>query len=182
MKDRLLNFVLPILIALDWSEGKVFRVSKMECRTLDPSFTFFKTCKVVHNENGRAALYVNEVFLYKDPINDIVLNLGVFKIAKNRRFQFLNETLDYCLFSRQYLASGFFGFLMTPLMRISNVNATCPLQPQNIIFNGFPVDENTIKEIPIPNGVYMFQMRTSMMKKWRTDVKVYATRVDKYSE
>ncbi|EDW40879.1 uncharacterized protein LOC6605052 [Drosophila sechellia] len=181
MKEQLLSLVLPILIILDWSQGKVFRVSKMECRSLDPSFTYFKTCKVVHRENGRAALYVNEVFLYKDPINDIVLNLGIFRIVKNRRFQFLNETLDYCLFSRQYLASGFFGFLMTPMMRISNVNATCPLQ-QNITFNGFPVDENTIKEIPIPNGVYMFHLRSSMMKKWRTDVRVYATRVNKYSE
>nr|XP_016933739.1 uncharacterized protein LOC108012811 [Drosophila suzukii] len=181
MKDHLLNLVLPILIIMDWSEGKVFTVTKMDCRTLDPSFTYFKTCKVVRGENGRAALFVNEVFLYKDPIDDIILNLGIFKIVKNRRFQFLNETLDYCLFSRKFLASGVFGFLMTPLMRMSNVNATCPLQ-QNITFNGFPIDENTIKEIPIPNGVYMFQMRASMMKKWRTDVKVYVTRVDKYSE
>ncbi|XP_017080347.1 uncharacterized protein LOC108114100 [Drosophila eugracilis] len=181
MKDRLLSLVLRILIILDWSEGKVFKVTKMECRTLDPSFTYFRSCKVVHRENGRAALYINEVFLYKDPIDDIILNLGIFKIARNRRFQFLNETLDYCLFSRQFLASGFFGFLMTPLLRISNVNGSCPLQ-QNIIINGFPVNEDTIKEIPIPNGVYMFNLRTSMKKKWRTDVKVYATRVDNYSK
>ncbi|XP_016965226.1 uncharacterized protein LOC108034779 [Drosophila biarmipes] len=181
MKDQLLNLVLPILMMLDCSEGKVFRVSKMDCRTLDPAFTYFKTCKVVRRENGRSALFINEVFLYKDPIDEIILNLGIFKVVKNRRFQFLNETLDYCLFSRQFLANGFFAFLMTPLMRNSNVNATCPLQ-QSIVFNGFPVDENTIKEVPIPNGVYMFQMRASMMKKWRTDVKVYATRVDMYSE
>ncbi|XP_016990164.1 uncharacterized protein LOC108052304 [Drosophila rhopaloa] len=181
MNDLLLNLVLLILITLDPSNGKVFRVSKMECRSLDPSFTYFKTCNVIRKENGRSSLYVNEVILYKNPIDDITLNLGVFKIAKNRRLQFLNETLDYCVFSRQLLASGFFGFLMTPLLRISNVNGTCPLK-QNIIVNGFSVDEDTIKEIPIPNGVYMFQLRTSMMKKWRTDVRVYATRVDKYSE
>jgi len=74
MKDQLWNLVIPILIIMDWSEGKVFTVTKMDCRTLDPSFTYFKTCKVVRGENGRAALFVNEVFLYKDPIDDIIVS------------------------------------------------------------------------------------------------------------
>ncbi|KAH8343129.1 uncharacterized protein [Drosophila kikkawai] len=179
MKGHLWSLLLSVLAILGSSQGKVFKISKMECRTLDPSFTYFKTCKVVRRENGRAALYINEVMLYKQPIDDIILNLAVFKVSKNRRFQFLNETLDYCLFSRQLMANGLFGFLMAPMLRISNLNVTCPLQ-QDLIFNGFSIDENTIKEIPIPNGVYMFQMRSAMMKKWRSDVKVYATRVDTY--
>ncbi|XP_017040278.1 uncharacterized protein LOC108087437 [Drosophila ficusphila] len=181
MKDQLLSLLLPILIISNWTEGKVFKINKMECSALDPSFTYFKTCQVVHRKNGRAALYVSEIFLYKEPIDNIILNLGIFKLVKNRRFQILNETLDYCVFSRQYLASGFFGFLMSPLLKTMNVNATCPLK-QNITVTGFPVDENTIKEIPIPNGFYMFQLRTSMMRKWRTDVRVYVSRVEKYSE
>ncbi|XP_020817078.1 uncharacterized protein LOC110190781 [Drosophila serrata] len=180
MKDQLWSLLLSVLAILGSSQGKVFRVSKMECRTLDPSFTYFKTCKVVRGENGRASLYINEVMLYKQPIDDIILNLAIFKISKNRRFQFLNETLDYCLFSRQMLATGFFRFLMAPVLGTSNLNVTCPVQ-QDLVFNGFSVDENTVKEIPIPNGVYLFQMRSAMMKKWRTDVKVYATRVDRYS-
>ncbi|KAH8286103.1 hypothetical protein KR054_002575 [Drosophila jambulina] len=180
MKGQLWHLLLSILAILGAGQGKVFRVSKMECRSLDPSFTYFKTCKVVRKENGRASLYINEVMLYKQPIDDIILNLAIFKISKNRRLQFLNETLDYCLFTRQLLATGFFGFLMAPMLGTSNLNVTCPLQ-QDLVFNDFAIDENTIKEIPIPNGVYMFQMRSAMMKKWRTVVKVYATRVDKYS-
>ncbi|XP_052846811.1 uncharacterized protein LOC128258880 [Drosophila gunungcola] len=181
MKDQILNLFLPILIIMYGTDGKVFRVSKMECRSLDPSFTYFETCKVTRMENGRSFLYINEVILYKDPINHITLNLGAFKTANNRRIQFLNETLDFCVLGQQLLANKFFKFLMTPLMRFSNVNGTCPIQ-QDIIVNGFSVDENTIKEIPIPNGDYMFQLRTSLLKKWRTVVRVYATRVDKYSE
>ncbi|XP_017133660.1 uncharacterized protein LOC108150181 [Drosophila elegans] len=181
MKNHILNLFLPILIILYGTDGKVFRVSKMECRSLDPSFTYFETCKLTRRENGRSSLYVNQVILYKDPINDIIFNLGGFKTVKNRRFQFLNETLDYCVLGQLLLANRYFRFLMTPLMRFSNINGTCPIQ-QHIIVNGFSVDENTVKEIPIPNGVYMFQLRTSLMKKWRTVIRVYATRVDKYSE
>lgn len=91
MKEQLLSLVLPLLIILDCSQGRVFRVSKMECRSLDPSFTYFKTCKVVRRENGRAALYVIEVFLYKDPIDDIVVSWKV-NISEE-----INEYLFYSL-------------------------------------------------------------------------------------
>ncbi|EDW36447.1 GL10316 [Drosophila persimilis] len=183
MKDQLVFFSLMLSILLlkelEPIEGRVFKVSKMDCRTLDPSFAHVKNCNVVHSEHGRAALYIHITMLYKGPIDDIILNLGIYKILKNRRFQFVNETMDFCSFLRQPLQSGFFGFLINPLLKITNVNRTCPLQ-QDYIFNGFPIDEDTLKEVPLPNGVYMLQVRTSMLKKWRTDIKVYSTRVEKY--
>ncbi|XP_033237415.1 uncharacterized protein [Drosophila pseudoobscura] len=203
MKDQLVFFSLMLSILLlkelEPIEGRVFKVTKMDCRTLDPSFAHVKNCNVVHSEHGRAALYIHITMLYKGPIDDIILNLGIYKILKNRRFQFVNETMDFCSFLRQPLQSGFFGFLINPLLKITNINTTCPLQvrswislggnnyqytykkqQQDYIFNGFPIDEGTLKEVPLPNGVYMLQLRTSMLKKWRTDIKVYSTRVEKY--
>ncbi|KAH8259512.1 hypothetical protein KR026_005714 [Drosophila bipectinata] len=182
MKVLPLYFLLIVLILLEPTTAKVFRVNKMTCQTLDSSLCHFKTCEVVHKENGRAALYFHEVIDYQKPIDDVLLNLGVFKILKNRRFQFVNETLDFCAFSRQLMfASGIFGFVMAPILNVSNINFSCPLQQSNIIFNGFVIDENTLKEIPIPNGVYMFNIRAAYMKRWATDVKIYASRVEKYS-
>ncbi|KAH8317861.1 hypothetical protein KR067_002104 [Drosophila pandora] len=180
MKTLTLGFQFIFLISMESTRAKVFRVSRMTCQTLDSSLCYFKTCKVVHKENGRAALYFNEVIDYNKPIDDIILNLGVFKISKNRRFQFVNETLDFCAVSRQF-STGIFGFVMAPILNISNINFSCPIQQSNIIFNGFIIDENTLKEIPIPNGVYMFNIRAAYMKKWATDVKIYASRVEKYS-
>ncbi|KAH8270418.1 hypothetical protein KR018_009840 [Drosophila ironensis] len=182
MKNLAAKLVLMGLVLFDLSEEKVFRVSKISCHTLDPAFCHFKTCNIVHREKGRAALYFNQVMNSNKPIDDIILNLGVFKISKNRRFQFINETLDFCAFSRQLiLATGILGFAMSPILSISNLNLSCPLQQKNILFNGFPIDENTLKEIPVPYGTYMFQVRTAFMKSWKTDVKIYANRVERYS-
>ncbi|XP_022229969.2 uncharacterized protein LOC111079203 [Drosophila obscura] len=183
LSSLILSTLLLLLLLLKEPhtiEARVFRVTKMECRTLDPTFSLFKTCKVVHREHGRAALYVHITMPYKGPIDDIIVNLGVIKILKNRHFQFVNETLDFCSFRRHPLVSGFIGFLINPLLKITNINTSCPLQ-QDYIFNGFPIDESTLKEIPLPKGVYVLQLRTSMLKKWRTDIKVYATRVDGYT-
>ncbi|BFF97170.1 uncharacterized protein DMAD_05638 [Drosophila madeirensis] len=184
MKDQLILYGLALSILLLQDalplEAKVFKINKMECRTLDPTFALIKTCKVVRKENGRAALYLHITMPYKGPIDDVILSLGVIKVLKNRNFQIVNETLDFCAFMRQRLQSGFMGFLITPLLKVTNINNSCPLQ-QDYIFNGFPIDETTLKEIPVPNGVYMLHVRTSMLKKWRTDIKVYTTRVDNYS-
>ncbi|KAH8379373.1 hypothetical protein KR009_004458 [Drosophila setifemur] len=203
MKNKHLYLLLfNVIVLLNFSEGRVFRVTKIVCQTFDPSFVYFKKCKVERNESGRALIYISQIVLYKEPMDDIILNLGLFKISKNRRYQFLNETLDYCAFSKQMLeAKGVMGFMIHPFLSISNMNSTCPLKVRNlmslvfkspninlvkyqqrdVIFDGFPIDENTLKEIPIPNGVYMFHVRAAALKKWRTSVKAYVNRVEKYS-
>ncbi|KAH8317023.1 hypothetical protein KR074_011637 [Drosophila pseudoananassae] len=182
MKACFLNLVLYIFILINFSQSRTLRIKKMQCQTLDPSFSYYKTCKVVHKENNRALLYINHVILYKEPIDDIILNLSVFKLLKTRRYQFLNETLDYCAFSRNLMsATGIIGFMINPFLNSSNINPICPLQQDDVIFNGFSIDENTLKDIPVPNGSYMLQVRTSIMKKWRADVRVHATKIERSS-
>ncbi|KAI8040430.1 hypothetical protein M5D96_006373, partial [Drosophila gunungcola] len=188
--SAILNLILIVELFPN-IRGAHFRFTNIDCCTLDSGFVEVKECNLKMVRRNVVGMNFHIALKYGKPIDKIQfnlsifrksnLNLGAFKTANNRRIQFLNETLDFCVLGQQLLANKFFKFLMTPLMRFSNVNGTCPIQ-QDIIVNGFSVDENTIKEIPIPNGDYMFQLRTSLLKKWRTVVRVYATRVDKYSE
>lgn len=59
---------------MDFCHLRTLRIKKLQCQTLDRSFSYFKTCKVVHKERGKALLYINHVILYKEPLDDIIVS------------------------------------------------------------------------------------------------------------
>lgn len=129
--------------------ARIFIFTKAECRTLDPEFCNFESCEIF-STNNKTNLDIYVKMHYKNPINQVsVSNLGVshiiklyfsmwcsflkvalaaYKTTRNNRVSIFNETIDFCLFMRQSFASKFSAIATGPILKISNINHTCPYQ------------------------------------------------------
>ncbi|XP_064544704.1 uncharacterized protein LOC135432805 [Drosophila montana] len=170
-KILLMRLLSMLCFTLD-CQAKLFLTSKAECKSLDPAFSYFKSCEM-WSKNGRTKINFFVAMRYKEPIDDVTINLALYRITKTYRMPIINETIDYCGFSRQPFASRLFNYAVLPVFKFSNVNYSCPFQ-QDIIINGSVCDNRLVTEIPAPQGNYIFNFRVAAFKKWKSDVKIYA--------
>nr|XP_002047288.3 uncharacterized protein LOC6623301 [Drosophila virilis] len=174
----LLLRLLSMLCLTQDSRAMLFRTSRAECNSLDLAFCYFKSCEM-WSKNARTKINFYVAVRYKEPIDDITINLALYRITKTYRMPIINETIDYCALSSRSFASRLFNFAVLPVFKCSNLNYTCPVQ-QDVIVNGTVSDNSLVTEIPAPKGNYIFNFRVAAFKKWKADVKIYSKVVNNY--
>ncbi|XP_023165262.2 uncharacterized protein LOC111595670 [Drosophila hydei] len=152
--------------------ARIFIFTKAECRTLDPEFCNFESCEIF-STNNKTNLDIYVKMHYKNPINQVSVALAAYKTTRNNRVSIFNETIDFCLFMRQSFASKFSAIATGPILKISNINHTCPYQ-HDIIIKGIINNFNFFSGMPAPKGNYVLYMRVSAFKKWKAEVQFYA--------
>ncbi|KAH8406838.1 hypothetical protein KR222_005761 [Zaprionus bogoriensis] len=170
-----LVWLIAVPLSMSWyCQGKPFLVSRVECKTLDPSFCFFKKCEMTTNESGQAKFHFHIAMRYKKPVNDVTTSVSLFKISKTYRLPIFNESFDFCAFMHNRSSSKVFAFIATQFEKFSNINHTCPYQ-HDIIVRGVD-DELLVNGIPAPNGKYMLNIRVAAYQKWKADLQFYAVK------
>ncbi|XP_030570156.1 uncharacterized protein LOC115769478 [Drosophila novamexicana] len=170
-KFLLMRLLSMLCLTLD-CQAMLFRTSRAECKSLDLAFCYFKSCEM-WSKNGRTKINFFVAVRYKEPVDDITINLALYRITKTYRMPIINETIDYCAFSSQSFASRLFNYAVLPVFKNSNMNFSCPFQP-DVIVNGTVSDNSLITEIPAPKGNYIFNFRLAAFKKWKVDIKIYS--------
>ncbi|KAH8371853.1 hypothetical protein KR093_009092 [Drosophila rubida] len=178
MKHRIryiiLWFILNLLLFYTIPSQALFTVKKAECTSLDLKHSYFKHCEMRTDAKGQTLLNIYVAMRDKRPINDIIINICLFKIAKNYRMPILNETIDFCAYMGASVMSKMFAFINRHFNKFTNANHSCPYQ-HDIIYYG--VDkERFLSEIPAPKGNYVLLMRVGTNQKWKADVKFYAVK------
>lgn len=59
-----------------------FFITRAECKSLDLSFCYFKTCEIKTDEKGNTKMDFNATMRYKKPINDINVSCERLKVKK----------------------------------------------------------------------------------------------------
>lgn len=57
-----------------------FSITRTECKSLDFSFCYFKTCEVRTDEKGNTKMDVNVTMRYKEPVTDVSVSCEIFKV------------------------------------------------------------------------------------------------------
>ncbi|XP_051859546.1 uncharacterized protein LOC127565410 [Drosophila albomicans] len=109
----------------------------------------------------------------KRPMNDVTVNVILFKISKTYRIPLFDESLDFCAFMGDTAVAKMLSFINKQFMKLTNANHSCPYQ-HDIIYYGTK-NEQFLTEIPAPKGNYILQMKVAANKKWKAHVKFFAT-------
>ncbi|EDV96531.1 uncharacterized protein LOC6557456 [Drosophila grimshawi] len=115
--------------------------------------------------------------LYRRPVDNIFLNVELFRKTNGYRSFLLNQSLDFCYYMRNPKAYVFFHSFHNSFVAVSNFNHTCPYN-HDIIIKGWSYKKGSMIELPMPNGDYMIYLKLSVSKVWRAEIKLYVTRTD----
>ncbi|XP_034110947.1 uncharacterized protein LOC117572322 [Drosophila albomicans] len=108
----------------------------------------------------------------KQPLDNITINLTLFKVSKTYRIPIFDESFDFCAFMGESGLAKIYYFIFQHFSKFTNANHSCPYQ-HDIIYYGID-NERFLSEIPAPKGNYILQMRVAIYKKWKVIVKFFA--------
>ncbi|KMY98676.1 uncharacterized protein LOC27207327 [Drosophila simulans] len=166
----LFTLLWPILI-----NGR-FHLKNVVCESLDTSYSDFKRCEMKVIGRGVTAFYMIWKF-YSVPIDNFELNLSLHKRSIGYRPFLFNQSLDYCYYMRSPKAYPLIYMLHKSFLSTSNINHSCPYD-HDLIIKDFIYKDNDLKDLPIPNGDYMIQIKVATDKKYRACIKVHMKRMD----
>ncbi|XP_023158871.1 uncharacterized protein LOC101450628, partial [Ceratitis capitata] len=130
------------------------KFTNIKCIALDKSFVAFPQCELKALSRNQAALSMITK-LSQLPVENIILNLDLYKRANGYRPFMYNLTMDFCQFMRNKKRIPFVKLLMDTLELYSNLNHSCPFD-HNIIIKDMVLKAESMKYLPAPNGDYLF--------------------------
>lgn len=101
------------------------KFTNLKCVAYDKPFADFRQCKLKALSRNTVALYLH-VQLFQVPVNNVSVNLDVYKRANGYRPFMFNITMDFCQFLINKKRIPFFKLLMDTIAVYSNINHTCP--------------------------------------------------------
>ncbi|XP_075151054.1 uncharacterized protein LOC142225163 [Haematobia irritans] len=136
-------------------KGPAFKFTNLKCQDHDRDSSQFEYCrlKVV----GRGIVSMNlKVVMFKTPINNITVNIGIYKKGNIYHPFLYNFTVDLCQYFHTPNRFPIMKVLLSIIGYATNVNHTCPyIDP--VIFDNLLLRENDFNRIPIPDGQYMLK-------------------------
>ncbi|XP_017133546.1 uncharacterized protein LOC108150093 [Drosophila elegans] len=162
------TLLVPILV-----NGE-FQLKNVICESFDTSISDFSRCEMKVVSRGVAAFFMVWK-LYKIPIDNVGINVSLYKKSNGYRPYLFNQTLDFCYYMRNPRAHPLIYMMHNVFLSTSNMNHSCPYN-HDLIINNFIYKQNDLKDLPIPNGDYMIQVNVATDKAYRVSIKIYATR------
>ncbi|XP_017006880.1 uncharacterized protein [Drosophila takahashii] len=153
-----------------------FQLQNVVCESFDASYSSFERCEMKIIRRGMAAFYMVWK-LYKVPVNNVDINVSLYKKSNGYRPFLFNQTLDFCYYMRNPRAHPLIYMMHKVFLSASNINHSCPYD-HDLIINDFTYKKNDLKDLPIPNGDYMIKVKVASDKTYRASAKIYAKRVD----
>ncbi|KAH8406839.1 hypothetical protein KR222_005762, partial [Zaprionus bogoriensis] len=150
-----------------------FKLTNVKCRSYDTSYCETK-CQMRMIRRGVSAFDV-KIELHQKPVNNVILNLQLFKKSNGYQPFLLNHSLDFCHYMRNPMAHIFFQSFHKTFSSSSNINHTCPYN-HDICIENFVYDKDTMMEVPIPNGEYMLVIKSMTSGVWRSEFQIYIVR------
>ncbi|XP_075150388.1 uncharacterized protein LOC142224496 [Haematobia irritans] len=126
------------------------RFTNLQCKSLDEEFCRFKTCSLKMLRRNVVGLNIT-LNLLKKPVNDVTVNLVLYKKSNGYKPFMVNVSADLCKFLKNREKQPLLNLLADYLLRDSNVNHTCSY--------------NT--------GDYMFKLLAANHNAWKAEFKVY---------
>ncbi|XP_073821316.1 uncharacterized protein [Musca autumnalis] len=128
-------------------------------------------CNLRVIRRGIIALTVH-VKLYQVPVNNVSVNLGLFKKANGYKPFLYNVSFNFCNFMANRKKYPFVNIFYNIIANNSNLNHTCPYD-HDIIIKDLTVNENNFKLLPLPRGEYLFDLNVGAYNDWKANVKAY---------
>ncbi|XP_073811935.1 uncharacterized protein [Musca autumnalis] len=147
------------------------RFTNIKCQTFHPEFATFEKCdlKVI----GRGIIGLNVyVKMWHLPVNNISVNMALFRKGNGYRPFLYNVTADFCRYLKNRRKHPLVDIFMRTVMKDSNINHTCPYN-HDIIVKDLVFNVINLKYIPLPGGEYRFDLKVGAYNDWKADVKIY---------
>ncbi|XP_016965225.1 uncharacterized protein LOC108034778 [Drosophila biarmipes] len=153
-----------------------FQLQNVVCETLDTSVSEFTRCEMKIIRRGVAAFYMDWK-LNKVPINNVDINVALYKKSNGYRPYLFNQSLDFCYYMRKPQAHPLIHMLHRVFLPASNINHSCPYD-HDLKIKDLVYTKNDLKDLPIPNGEYMIQLKVATEKAYCASIKIYVRRSD----
>ncbi|XP_017080345.1 uncharacterized protein LOC108114097 [Drosophila eugracilis] len=153
-----------------------FRLQNVICESFDTSISNFSRCEMKVVRRGVSAFSMVWK-LYKKPINNVDINVSLYKKSNGYRPFLFNQTLDFCYYMRNPRAHPLIFMMHNVFLSESNINHSCPYD-HDLIMKDFTYKKNDMNDLPIPNGEYMIRVKVATEKVYFVSIKIYMKRSD----
>ncbi|XP_059221474.1 uncharacterized protein LOC106088968 [Stomoxys calcitrans] len=116
--------------------------------------------------------------IHKSNLNNVSVNLGLYKKENGYRPFLYNITLDFCKFIKTRKSFPFFRMFFDTFRKNSNINHSCPYN-HDIIVENYTLSDEMFKLLPLPEGEYMFKLLVGTYNVWKADISGYILKNDK---
>ncbi|XP_037944249.1 uncharacterized protein LOC119677052 [Teleopsis dalmanni] len=147
------------------------KLTNIKCVEFDRPFASFNDCRLKIIQRGIVALNLH-VVLHQVPVNNVSVNVNLFKKASGYRPFLYNITADFCEFMANRKRFPVLNIVLNSFTKSSNINHTCPYN-HDIIVKNFVVKDSHLKYAPLPTGDYLIKIIVGAYNDWKADVKVY---------
>ncbi|KAH8262870.1 hypothetical protein KR044_001270, partial [Drosophila immigrans] len=152
-------------------EALVFRFTNAVCVSHNKSWVVINTCRLRAISRKKVVFNFNGTFLH--PSNNIWLHGQIFRKANGYKPWVMNYTVDCCRFVKKSY-NPFATFINSMYIDFSNFNHSCPFVGDQII-DGFYLNVNMLKGLPIPSGDYLLAMNWFFYEKKQFTTDIYYT-------
>ncbi|XP_069968059.1 uncharacterized protein [Bactrocera oleae] len=160
---------LPVTIAY-------IKFTNLKCVAYDKLFADFRQCRLKVLSRNAVAVSLH-VQLFQVPVNNVTVNLDVYKKANGYRPFMFNITADFCQFLKNKKRIPFGKLLMDTVEIYSNINHTCPFD-HDIIAKDMVLKSEQMQLLPVPMGDYMLRISVAAYKDYKATIKVYIQVMD----
>ncbi|XP_053954821.1 uncharacterized protein LOC128861000 [Anastrepha ludens] len=162
---------LIYFLALFRLANSYVKFTNIQCTALDKPFADFQKCRLSIPKRGVVALSIH-VKLFQIPVNNVSINLSLFKRASGYRPFLYNVSTDFCAFMANRNRFPFLKIFFDIVLKDSNINHTCPYN-HDIIVRNLVLFDRMFGLLPVPEGDYMFKLMVAAYNEWKADVKAF---------
>lgn len=179
------------------------KFTNIKCVSYDKAFADFRYCKLKALSPNKVALFLH-VQLFQLPVNNVSINLDVYRKANGYRPFLFNKTSDFCQFLRNPKRIPLGKILMDIIAMYSNINHTCPYNVRvavsksfirifkilnviplfpfhfqhDIIVKDFILTTQHVQLLPVPTGDYLLRISVGAYNEFKATVSAYVQRVE----
>ncbi|XP_054085098.1 uncharacterized protein LOC105214601 [Zeugodacus cucurbitae] len=131
----------------------------------------FRQCSLKALSRNTVSLSLH-VQLFQVPVNNVTVNLDVYRKANGYRPFMFNITVDFCSFLKNKKRVPFGKLLMDTIEIYSNINHTCPFD-HDIIVKDMVLKTEQMQLLPVPTGDYLLKISVAAYNDYKATVKAY---------
>ncbi|XP_058986209.1 uncharacterized protein LOC131806263 [Musca domestica] len=164
-------WILLLLAFYIQLNSSAVRFTNLKCETIHPDFVSYEVCSLRVITRGVIGLSIYAK-MWQLPVNNISINLSLFKKLNGYRPFLYNFSVDMCKFFKNPKKYPFVQLYHRIIVNESNINHTCPYNHDLIVKDVF-LDESKFKNLPLPRGEYRFDLKVSAYNDLKGEIKAY---------
>ncbi|XP_029405639.2 uncharacterized protein LOC115066083 [Bactrocera dorsalis] len=171
LKAQIFKYIVAFTILIQPAIFAYIKFINLKCVTYDKPFADFRQCNLKALSRNAVALSLH-VRLFQVPVNNVSVNLDVYKKANGYRPFMFNITADFCQFLKNKKRIPFGKLLMDTVEAYSNINHTCPFD-NDIIVRDMVLKPEQMQLLPVPMGEYMLRISVAAYNDYKATIKAY---------